>query len=115
MIPSGVELVDEEVFAENQHIQEIHVPEGVGYIKRSAFYHCWNLRAIYLHSTEPPYLLDSRIRYMSYDTIFRSGITIYVPEQAVEAYKSHNDWSKYADQIKPIPDNQIEKDRQENR
>ena len=115
MIPSGVEWVDEEAFAENQHIQEIHVPEGVGYIKRSAFYHCWNLRAIYLHSTEPPYLLDSRIRYMSYDAIFRSGITIYVPEQAVEAYKSHNDWSKYADQIKPIPDNQIEKDRQENR
>jgi hypothetical protein len=32
----------------------------------------------------------------------KSTLTIYVPDESVEAYKGATNWSAYADQIKPI-------------
>lgn len=68
-----------------------------GTIYFSAFNYCSDLESIMLINTNPPTLNVSSASYS--DNLH----SIYVPETAVETYKSADGWSNLADKIKAYP------------
>ena len=67
-------------------LEEITIPAGVKEIGDYAFYHCDNLRHIYLHAHTPPAIT----------TILKnSNAVIHVPLTALENYMKHPYWAKY--------------------
>ncbi|MBQ2097723.1 MAG: leucine-rich repeat domain-containing protein, partial [Bacteroidales bacterium] len=91
-IPDGITTIDEGTFWECSSLTSINIPEGVTTIKEYAFSDCNDLKSITLKSANPPILDEEE------NTINRL-VQIYVPQTAVEAYKSSNGWEYYADQI----------------
>ncbi len=63
-------------------------------IGAQAFNGCNALQSVLIGATTPPTLGSG--------VFSSSGITIYVPDESVEAYKSATNWSAYADYIKPL-------------
>ena len=69
------------------------IPDSVTTIGGYAFYWCESLTSVYCKATTPP----AGGSYMFYNNA--SGRKIYVPMESVEAYKSAEWWSEYADAI----------------
>lgn len=70
-------------------------------IGEKAFYSCTALESVTFGSTIPPTLAESY-----YEGSFRNCpalTSIYVPAESVDAYKTAEGWSEYADKIKPTP------------
>jgi hypothetical protein len=74
------------------------LPSSVTEIGQSAFGLCDNLDVV-IEAVNPPVL---------YSTSFATtkNFTIYVPDASVNAYKSAEYWSTYADKIKPLSEYQ---------
>ena len=74
-------------------ITEYTIPESVTSIGDYAFYGCDNLTSITCLATTPPAIDDLMIDETT---------MIYVPKEAVKAYKKDPEWSRYKKQIKAI-------------
>lgn len=75
-----------------RELKTVTIPASVDFIGDAAFGGCQNLRRLYCMAVTPPELGERAL------TISRYG-SIYVPDEAVEAYKSADGWSAYADRI----------------
>lgn len=91
-IPHGVETIAFQAFRECSGITEITIPESVTTVKEGAFCTCKSLTTVYCKPIVPPAL---EVNIFSESPI---GV-IYVPQASVEAYKSADGWSEYADKI----------------
>lgn len=58
-----------------------------------AFSQCSALQSVLINATTPPTLGSS---------VFGGSASIYVPDASVDAYKAKENWSTYADRIKPL-------------
>ncbi|MBQ8778748.1 MAG: leucine-rich repeat protein [Alistipes sp.] len=78
-------------------LEEITIPESVTSIGKYAFAECHNLRAVYCKPTTPP-TLNGTENFFHENA---AGRKIYVSneEGVVDAYKSADKWSVYADDI----------------
>ena len=65
-------------------------------IGMNAFYKCPNLSKVIIDNETPPTRSNGAFASCSSDLAF------YVPDSAVEAYKTATNWSTYADRIKPL-------------
>lgn len=74
-------------------LQEIELPSTVSSIGMYAFDFCSSLKKVKLNSSTPPTI--------EHDILLNTpnDLKIYVPCNAVEAYKTANIWSNYADKI----------------
>lgn len=107
--PSGVEKVEGFAFNGNQRLKHIYFQEGLKDIEENALGYqlletvsfpssftksglilrgCKKLKAVYCHATTPPsaYFLSNQ---------FISGTTLYVPAEAIDAYKNHEQWGMF--------------------
>jgi hypothetical protein len=107
--PSGVEKVRTCAFLSNQRLKHIYFQEGLKDIEMNALrdqlletvsfpssftsssiilHGCKKLKAVYCHATTPPsaYFLSNA---------FISGTTLYVPAEAIDAYKNHEQWGMF--------------------
>ena len=78
------------------------IPDSVTSIGSYAFYNCRSLTSIYCKATTPPtgnYNMFSKDVHLYPYGSEHIGCKIYVPRNAVEAYKSAKYWEKYADDI----------------
>ncbi len=91
-LPESVTTIGAEAFCHCYGLTSITLPESVTTIGERAFYYCDNLKTFYIKSSTPPTI--SGDGYLFYDVP-----TIYVPQDAVEAYKSAEGWSKYSSKI----------------
>lgn len=88
-IPDGVTTIRKHAFWFCSSLTSITIPDRVTTIGEEAFDSCSNLTKIYCKATTPPTLGSNAFDY----TI------IYVPQASVEAYKSADGWSEYANRI----------------
>lgn len=93
-IPDNDNLIsiDYSSFYNCKNIKTIIIPDNITIIEEQAFSGCTGLEEIYVKATTPP-----TIKNVSAFT----GVTakIYVPKASVEAYKTANIWSGFADRI----------------
>ena len=87
--------IRDSAFYSCHRLTSITIPKYVDEIGAYAFYECSLLYSITCLETTPPSALDSsrpkRYSFQNYDA------TVYVPCEALEAYKEHRVWSKFAD------------------
>ncbi|MBO7311593.1 MAG: leucine-rich repeat domain-containing protein, partial [Alistipes sp.] len=92
-IPDSVETIGWVSFSICTSLEHITIPENVLEIEDWAFKGCSSLNSVYCKAIYPP-ICGSRV----FDDN-ASNRKIYVPMESVEAYKSAEGWSEYADDI----------------
>ncbi len=96
VIPNTVTSIGEDAF-NNSGLTSIEIPGSVTRIGNYAFVDCTGLTSIVLYSTTPPLGGKSMFGYTN-------NCPIYVPAGSVDAYKTAQYWSDYADRIHPLGD-----------
>ena len=98
VIPSDIAEIKPYAFQGYSSLTSITIPDSVTEIGYCAFDNCDSLTSVYCKATTPPTaeVYGSYWRAFDYNA---SGRTIYVPIESVEAYKSAEGWSDYADAI----------------
>ena len=76
------------------------LPNSITKILDGAFYECNDLAALTLISAIPPVLGSKVFPYRYYGAVMYK---IYIQSGSVDAYKSADNWSDYADIIQAIP------------
>lgn len=93
IIPEGVAVIEYATFYNCKSLNSIVLPSTITSIGDRTFDYCYELKEIHCKATTPPTLemfsLLSNI----------SGRKIYVPHGSVEAYKTAENWSKFAEEI----------------
>jgi hypothetical protein len=93
IIPEGVAVIEYATFYNCKSLNSIVLPSTITSIGDRTFDYCYELKEIHCKATTPPTLemfsLLSNI----------PGRKIYVPQGSVEAYKTAENWSDFADQI----------------
>lgn len=93
-IGRGVEKIGEYAFC-GCAFSSITIPDNVEILDKGAFVYCSGLTSITCEATTPPTL-------GSYVFDNTNNAPIYVPCDSLEAYKSAENWSNYADRIQCI-------------
>ena len=94
VVPNSVTRIGGYTFYNCSSLTSITVSINVTSIGDYAFKNCSNLSSVYCKRTTPPSLGGSSV----FDGN-ASDRRIYVPSSSVEAYKTANNWSEYADAI----------------
>ena len=92
-IGDNVTTIGYSAFYQCYSLTSVTIGDSVTTIGDGAFGYCWCLTSVYCKAITPP--------AGGYDMFYfnASGRTIYVPMESVEAYKSAEGWSEYADAI----------------
>ena len=105
VFPDGLKYIEEFVFGGCTSLTNVVFPESLTQIGRSAFEGCSSLTTCTCCAVVPP-TLDFYHTWGGYDygLLFENTPlqAIYVPRESVEAYKTADGWSHYADIIFPI-------------
>ena len=94
-LPSSVDHIGSSAFYSCTSLSSITLPSSVDHIGSSAFYGCTSLSSITVQAISPPEIYGNDKPFEN-----SNNCPIYVPSQSVEAYKSANGWSRYADRIR---------------
>ena len=98
-IPDGVTTIGSSVFYNCYALQSVTIPDSVTSISNSAFNSCYAIVAYYFNPSVPPTLsYTNTFNSISTDTVF------YVPAASLEAYKTANNWSTYANRMVAEPE-----------
>ena len=92
-IPSDVNIVSSSSFAGCTTLTAVTIPSSTTVIRAAAFSNCSNLASVYCQPITPP---------TGGSNMFNNNAAnrkIYVPAASVDAYKSAQHWSDYADAI----------------
>lgn len=103
VIQEDVITIGRSAFIGCSGLTTISVPAGVTSIGLDAFKDCSGLSSITIYPTEPPVLVKPYDPYDNGTFDNTNNCPIYVPAGSVEAYKSAEFWSDYADRIQAIP------------
>ena len=95
-IPNSVTKIGRYAFAYCDALTSVTIPDSVTTIGSYAFRNCDALKEVYCKPTTPPSVDGSGVFNNN-----ASGRKIYVPTASVDAYKSKQYWSDYADAIEP--------------
>lgn len=85
VIPNGVTNIGLYAFDDRKGLTSITIPASVRSIDWWAFNGCDALDTVVCYATTPP----------NWSNSFDTDINIYVPCEALEAYKTHKDWKRY--------------------
>ena len=72
-------------------LQSLYLPATLTEVGERSFEDCKNLTSLYIAATTPPTLSSDAFN------VVNEELSIYVPAKSVEAYKSAEGWSEYAD------------------
>ncbi len=95
VLPNNLKVLGLKCFELCTSLKSIVLPENVINIGGNVFEQCANLRYVYMRSVVPPNLSAS-LGFVS------NELTIIVPRESLEAYKTARTWSDYADKIDAV-------------
>lgn len=88
-------------FSNCNKLTRINLPNlGETTIKRYCFANCYKLHTIILGGVFKP--LDNTNAFSWTGSQAEKNLSIYVPDELVDTYKTATNWTAYADQIKPV-------------
>lgn len=93
VIPDGIVGIGEYAFDSCDKITSVVIPASVTKIAHSAFDFCSNLTVVICKAITPPAIAASSFKC--------ENSTLYVPEEALEAYRNADNWKKFS-KILPI-------------
>ena len=100
VLPEGLLYIDGSAFFQCDNLESIIIPERIKWILDRAFMGCRGLSSIEIHAVDPPQLGN--------DVFTDTGdCPIYVPKESVNIYRIAFGWSRYADRIRAIPEEEI--------
>lgn len=80
-------------------ITSITIPRSVTYIGDNVCANCRNISKIYCYAIVPPQIIEGSIKKITHHSsisgISYPGIILYVPKEALNEYKSHEEWGRY--------------------
>lgn len=88
-IPEGITLIDNNAFYQCSNLTTVSIPSTVTTIGSGTFMGCSGLTALTAHAETPPAIETNTFSDVS------TTIPVYVPLPAVEAYQTHNRWSRF--------------------
>lgn len=91
--------IESNAFSDNPVLESIIIGSGITYISSYVFIGCPYLTSFTIKSIVPPTIESS---YSLPEN--RDPLTIYVPAESVNAYKTATNWSNYASRIQAIPE-----------
>ena len=98
-IPEGVTSIGLSALRYCYALQNVTIPEGVTSIEGYTFQNCYTIVAYHFKRNTPPTLSNTNaFNGISTDTVF------YVPAASLEAYKTANNWSTYANRMVAEPE-----------
>lgn len=100
-IPEGITSIVSEVFRDCSSLTEINCKGDITTISNSSFRSCTQLSKFILSNVTKVPTLSSTNVFTSTPISSGTGY-IYVPDDLIESFKTANNWSTYANQIKPI-------------
>lgn len=110
MSNSAMEILGELAFVNSVSLEEISIPATVKTMEYNVFGEengpgCKKLRKIVSLATTPPWCTDDDI----FAELQHSDATLYVPDEAVEEYRTSKEWRKFLDirslsEEKPLPE-----------
>ena len=104
-IDDGVTTIGHYAFSDCRSLTNVTIPDSVTTIGYATFAYCSSLTSVYCKAINPPTIVDNNGYWFGFakedesGNICNIGCTIYVPTESVEAYKSAQGWSEYADSI----------------
>ena len=98
-ISTSLNLLDHSMFSGCKSLVSITIPDNITGIGNDLFYNCSNLSEIRFDSIVPPKVLLGTDETEHLFTGNASGRLIKVPTGSVNAYKTAQYWSNYADSI----------------
>ena len=98
IIPEGVTTIDMNAFSSCKNLLSISLPSTLTNIVSYAFGGCTGLESIYCYAEETPEV-DETV----FNNVAVSGVTLFVPDNSMGAYKAHPIWGKFfMDSVTPI-------------
>lgn len=102
-IPDNVVSIGDYAFYGCEKLENVTIGNRITSIGLEAFNACEKLSTLYCKPATPPSLRDSFVPNIDDDmgiiVAYQPISKIYVPHSAVDAYKSADEWSEYADKI----------------
>lgn len=95
-IPNSVTSIDYQAFYGCESLVSIKIPYNVTFIGYKTFSGCQNLKYIYSLNSTPPQLYFYGDAYETFDDDQLENSTVYVPQEALETYKTDINWGYFA-------------------
>lgn len=90
-IPDSVNSIGNCTFYDCSNLMSVTIGDGITSIGHAAFYDCTSLESVYCKAMTPPSFDGTNV--FDYNA---SGRKIYVPTEALEEYRTAENWSDYA-------------------
>lgn len=97
-LPDSVTTLQAGAFIDCTSLESITIPKNVTFINGAVFRGCANLKTVYCKPNTPP-KMGPWVFQLDMDNQTNIDCTIYVPTSSVDAYKTAEYWSEYADKI----------------
>ena len=89
-IGNSVTIINESAFMGCKSLTNVTIPQSVDFIGFGTFQDCIGLTNLECHPTTPPDAED-----IFYDRFFYNQTTLFVPAEAIDAYRTHDEWGKF--------------------
>ena len=93
-IPNSVTAIGDFAFNDCNSLAKVSFGEAVTLIGKLVFYNCSSLTSIISHSTTPATV--SANSFIGYSCDIYTQATLFVPNESLEAYQTHEVWGQFA-------------------